>query len=419
LLPESAAPPSTADRRAAITRAQDLLTLRQWDAAIAAARAVLATQPEDRDALTLIEEAGTAKVKAAADLAQARALYQQALARDQGQFDPQALDWLREAALLSPEDREIAGLFEKMASYTRTLRVPLDYPTPADALAQARARDRIVLNEGTWKGPLIVNAAVEIQGAGADKTRIECSAQDGCVITLGPAASGSRLSGLTFRHLSQTGEAERFSAGLVRGGAVELLDCDFIDACGHGLAVIEGGTARAVRCRFSDNGWNGAAAMGAGALIEIRDSKVSGNFENGIEAWDGAALSAINNRCEGNSRNGIHADTGAATAVIDGNQLLANREFGLVLSTAAAGKVSGNTVTGNLLGGMVVRAAVAIPVNRNRITRNTGPGLVLELGLNPNVAADNTATGNTGQQILPGLKYATPAEPKPPTPTLR
>ncbi|MEI6705049.1 MAG: hypothetical protein WCL71_16175, partial [Deltaproteobacteria bacterium] len=62
----------------------------------------------------------------------------EAIARDQGQFDPLALDWLREAAALAPGNVEIAARLEKMASYTRTLRVPGDFATPAEALASAR-----------------------------------------------------------------------------------------------------------------------------------------------------------------------------------------------------------------------------------------------------------------------------------------
>ncbi|MCF7731398.1 MAG: right-handed parallel beta-helix repeat-containing protein [Akkermansiaceae bacterium] len=405
LLTEIAAARATAARRAAIDHARDLLGRRQWDAAMAAAREVLAAQSDDPDARSLIEEATAAKQTAAVERARARTLYQQALARDQGQFDQQALDWLREAVLLSPEDSEIAGLYERMASYTRTLRVPRDFPTPAEALAHARDRDRVILNEGSWKGPLVVAAAVEIQGAGPDKTIIECTAQDGCVITLGPAATGSRLTGLTFRHQSQTGEAERYSSALVRGASVDIQDCGFIDACGHGLMVIEGGTARAFRCRFTDNGWNGAAAMGAGAAIEIRDSKAIGNFENGIEAWNGAELTAINNRCEKNSRNGIHADTGEAAAAVEGNQLQANREFGLVLSAAATGQIRDNTASGNLLGGMVIRSASRIPVTDNQLTRNQGPGLTLEQGLDPAAYTGNTLSGNSGKQVLTGFKY--------------
>jgi parallel beta-helix repeat protein len=398
-------------RRAAITAAQDLLTRRQWDAAIEAVNKILATQAADPDASAILAAATTARNQAAADLAKARDLFQQAAARDQGKFDQQVLDWLREALVLAPSDLEIAALLEKMAAYTRTLRVPGDFSTPAEALANARDRDRIIIHEGTWKGPLNLSAAVELQGAGSNKTRIECPAEAGCAITLDPAANGARLSGITFRHESQTADAQRFSAGLVRGAAVSLADCHFIDACGHGLAVIEGGKATATRCRFADNGWDGAAAMGAGSVLEIRDSQASGNFEHGIESWDGAALVLVNNRCEANSRNGIHADNPNTPVTLEGNQLLDNREFGLVLAAAGSGQVRKNTASGNLLGGFVIRAGSRIPVTGNQLSRNQGPGLTLEKGLESAAYADNTLSGNTGKQILTDLAFPQPPAP--------
>ncbi len=170
---------------------------------------------------------------------------------------------MREATALAPDNPEIAARLEKMASYTRTLRVPGDFATPAEALAAARDRDRIVLAEQTWKGPLVVNAAIDLQGAGSAKTIVECPATEGSAITIGPDAKGARISGITFRHESfHALGSDRFSAALVRGGSATFSDCRFSDASGHGLVVIEQGAAIANRCRFSDNGWNGAAAIG-------------------------------------------------------------------------------------------------------------------------------------------------------------
>ena len=333
-----------------------------------------------------------------------------ALPRDQGEFDQQALDWLREAASLSPDNKEIAAQLEKMASYTRTIRVPEDFPTPEQALAVARDRDRIVLGEQTWKGPLIVNVAVELQGAGADKTIIECPADEGSAISIGPDARGARISAITFRHDSFVAlGADRFSAALVRGGEATFVDCHFKDASGHGLAIIENGQVVANRCRFSDNGWNGAAAIGKGSLLEMRECAALGNFEHGIESWDGAAVILINNRCEGNSRNGIHADNGLSSATIEGNQLIANREFGLVLDSAANGRISNNTARSNLLGGIVIRTNAAnLPVAGNQITQNEGPGLVLENGLSATAYAENSVTRNKSSQILANADLSAP-----------
>ena len=386
---------------ALVRSAKELLNQRKWEPAITAAREILAKYADDADARAVIEEANIALAKFAADQSTARELFANAVERDQGKFDQQALELLREAASLDPENTEIAARLEQMASYTRTLRVPEEFATPAEALAIARDRDRVVLAENTWKGPLVINTAVELQGAGAEKTIVECPAGEGSAISIGPKALGARISGITFRHetFHAVGDT-RFSAALVRGGAT-FVDCAFNDASGHGLAVIEGGEATATRCHFANNGWNGAAAFGKGVRLEVRESESINNIEHGIESWEGASVVLVKNRCEGNSRNGIHADNQTAAATIEGNQLIANREFGIVLDSAGSGKIQDNTARANLLGGIVIRTAAAeVTVTGNTATLNKGPGIVLEKGLSIYNYKDNITTRNEPRQIL-------------------
>ena len=394
-------------RSAAIASARTAMDQRKWDSAISTLKLILAKSPTDTEAKSILTNALAGQEKAANNQKKALALLAQASARDTGQFDQQALDWLREANSLAPDHKEISARLEKLSAYTRTLRVPEDFPSPDKALAAAHAHDRIILGPGTWKGPIFVNSEVEIQGAGSADTTIECVATDGSAITIGPGAKNARVSGVSFRHQSFATGTDRFSVALVRGGSVMFVDCRFTEASGHGLAVIGGGQAHASRSRFTGNGWDGVAAIGKGSRIEIRDCEALDNFDNGIESWDGAAVVLLNNRCEGNSRNGIHADSGLATAIIEGNQLLSNRELGLVLTSAASGKISGNTARANLLGGFVIRATASqLPVTRNHATLNLGPGIILERGLSTALYTTNTATQNQGQQMVANLNLS-------------
>jgi|GEM_PF-880462 len=403
-------------RTAALTAARAQLDQRKWKDAIQTAQAILVTAPDEPDAKAIVADATAALEKATADQEKAADLLKKALARDQGQFDQQSLDLLREAKSLDPDNAQIASQLEKLSSYTRTLRVPGDFATPEEALSQARDRDRIVLAAQTWKGPLVITTAVDLQSEDPTKTTVECSPENGSAITIGPGAKGARVTGITFRHESFAIGTDRFAVALVRSGSAVFTNCRFIDASGHGLAVIEKGQATADRCRFTNNGWNGVAAIGEGCTLEVKDSESLGNFEHGIESWNGAAVILTNNRCEGNSRNGIHADNGAASATVTGNQLIANREFGLVLDSAGSGKISGNTARANLLGGLVIRAAAAkLPVTGNQSTLNQGPGLVLEKGLPPAAYSSNTASKNGNPQVLSDAnlsQYEAPAPAK-------
>ncbi|MCP5533747.1 MAG: right-handed parallel beta-helix repeat-containing protein [Akkermansiaceae bacterium] len=388
------------DRRLDQIRA--LIAAREWDQALASAGTMLTENQTDEDAKALLAEAESGRARHQENLRKAADLYEQAKQKDAGRFDQEALDWLREAVSLDPENGEIRGLFEKMSSYTRTLRIPDDFATPAEALAEARENDRIVLGEGSWKGPLVLTAGVVFEGTEAGKTIIECPPDGGSALTIGPDCKGARISGITIRHESiQLTGNDRFSAALVRGGAASFIDCRFIDASGHGLAVIEKGEALVQRCEFRDNGWNGAAAIGDGAVLEVRESESTGNFENGFEAWNGAALTLVRNRCSDNSRNGIHVDTRSATAQLQGNQLSGNREFGIVLSSAGGGEVVRNIARGNLLGGIVIRRpAASLTISGNEAASNQGPGLVLETGVSPDSIVDNKVSKNKGGEVI-------------------
>jgi parallel beta-helix repeat protein len=402
---------SSQARAVALAAAREALDRKDWELAATRARDLLAISSADADANSILAEAVAAIGKSKADRAKAAELFKMAAARDHGQFDQQALDWLREAKSLAPADAEIAVLLEKLASYTRTLRVPEDFNTPTEALAAAHHGDRIVLGAAVWKGPLSIHAGIEIQGAGFAETRIECPPETGSVITIGPDARGARVSGITFRHESFAVGTERYSVATVRGGTASFVDCRFTEASGHGLAVVEGGQASVSRSRFADNGWNGIAAIGPGSTLEVRDSESLNNYEHGIESWNGAAVILTNNRCEANSRNGIHTDNGLASATIEGNQLVANREFGLVLASGGSGKVSGNTARANLLGGLVIRTAAAkLPVTSNQAVSNLGPGLVLERGLPADAYSANSVSQNSGRQVFSGADLSTPSE---------
>lgn len=396
-------------RVAAIQETRHLLNQKIGSAALESARSLITRFPQDPEAKSLHDRAKAGFAKLTADLAKAEELYQMARNRDGGNYDHEALLWLREARSLAPDNAEIRTLFEKFAHYIRTLHVPEEFGTPAEAIAQARDRDRVVIAAGTWQGPLVIDSAIDLSGAGTGLTQFQCNPEDGCVLTLSPSANGAHIRGISMGH-QKIGEGdERFSAALVRGAKVSFEDCEFTQASGHGLAVMEGAKVRALRCGFSENGWNGVAAFGKGTHVEIKDSQSINNYDHGIEAWQEASLVMANNRCEGNSGNGIHIDSGQASVNLQNNQLTANREFGLVIDSAGDGKITSNNARGNLLGGFVIRLpAAAVEVVANQANRNLGPGLILEKGLNFDAYSQNVCTENQGEQYLSAADLSAP-----------
>lgn len=327
--------------------------------------------------------------------------------RDQGQFDVQVLEWMREALALAPHDPEIRELYEKVASYSRTLHVPEDIATLEEALAEARDRDRVVLGEGTFDAGLVINAAVQLEGAGEGKTVLESNAITAPALTFGPAAKGATVSGILFRQKGFDAGENRFPVVQVRTGEVSFSDCIFRDGSGHGLEVIEGGKAEASRCLFEANGWDGVAARGAGSRVVVRESRAVANIGHGFEVWDQAVASIHDCVAKSNCRNGILIDSAADGLSVTGNEVMANREYGILLAAGASGQVKDNSSYANLLGGMLVRfASISVEVQGNRLEENSGPGLILEQGLREDLYQENTTRKNRTAGVMAQVQFS-------------
>ena len=392
---------STQARESLVATATAAIQKRRWDEAESKARELVKSFPQDPEGNLLLSEIRYGREKEARDRQRARELFNAAKVRDQGSFDRDALEWLREAVALAPDDAEIAALHEKLASYTRTLQVPGDFSTLAEALAAARERDRIGVGEGTWTGPLIVDKPVILEGAGRDKTILEVQASESTAATFGRKAGGTRVSGITFRHRGFDAGQDRFSAVLVRGAEITMSDCRIADSAGHGLALVEAGRVVASRCSFENNGWDGVSVRGAGSRVEFTGCESTGNFGHGYDLWDGGSGAIHDSLARDNSGNGILVDTDGENVVLGNNDLRSNREYGIVAFSAVSGRIHGNLCRENLLGGMAVRfAAARLMIENNKLEKNQGPGLALEQGLQASAYAGNTATANAGPKNI-------------------
>jgi parallel beta-helix repeat protein len=379
---------------------------RDWDAAASHLSKMARELPGDPLIDQLAVEVAEAREEARRAVARALELADAARLRDQGKFDAQALAWAREAVALAPDHEQIRALYEKLASYSRTLRVPDDYPDLPTALAEARDRDRVVLGEGVFAGGVVINVGLRLEGRGAGATRIEAAAEDAPVLTFGPGAGDAVVTGLTMAHRGFDQSETRYSAVQVRGAEVGFSDCEVRDASGHGLEAIEGGRVRVTRCRFVNNGWNGLTARGSGSRMSVEDSVSEGNFGHGFETWDEAEAVISGSEAKQNSRNGIAIDSEAEGLDLSGNKVLGNREYGILLAAGASGRVTENSVYANLLGGMLIRfAAISVVTRGNHLEENGGPGLILETGLRREIYEDNRVTGNSGGNVLAGVEF--------------
>ena len=377
-----------------------------WAAAEAAVSDMANEIPGDELITVLATEIKVGKEKEAENIARARELAVSAKLRDPGKFDAQVLEWMREAIALAPRDPEVREIYEKIASYSRTLHVPTDVKTIEEALRNVRPKDRIVLEEGTFEGGVVINVPIQLEGAGDGSSVLESTATDAPAVTFGPGSTGSVVTGISFQCKGFDASDKRYPAVQVRGGEVEFSDCDFKDASGNGLEVIEGGQATAAQCDFESNGWDGFAARGSGSRLVATECRSTGNFAHGFEIWDGATATIESCEVKKNSRNGILVDSVTDGVVLTGNTVNNNREYGILLSAGAAGKVSENKCSYNRLGGMLVRfAAMSLMVQRNTLEGNEGDGLILEQGLRPDTYETNRLKSNDGRDLRQNVQF--------------
>lgn len=389
-----------------LKQAETSAAAQRWEDAFAALDKLSEKYPDRAEAKALRDKLQAAKVETEKHLGRARELVAQAKKHDVGVFDSTLLALANEAKNLAPNDAEVIAFYNKINAYQRTLKIPLDVATLNEAIAIARPEDRIVISGGVYREALIINKPLEIVADG--QVVVETAGESSPVLTLGPGAQNTRLSGIAFRHSSMDPAIEqRFPAVLVRGGAVAMRDCVISHASGHGVMVMEQGRVGFAQCRFEANGWDGLSVQGEGSAVNVKNSFAVRNGEHGIDVWDGAVATLSDNVSSNNERNGITIVSKTAAVTLTGNSCEGNREYGMVLVSAGGGSVSGNQAKANVLGGILVRSTAAnVTVQNNKTTANQGPGLLLELGLDVAKYKANEASANRGKvQVAGGQEF--------------
>lgn len=329
----------------------------------------------------------------------ARELYLTALDLDTGAFSAEALELLREAMRLEgrPEYEE---LYKKISSHARILRVPEDFPTIGEALATARDKDKVRIGEGVYQEQLVLKAAVELEGAGPEKTVIECTAESGSVLTVHQDGKGARVAGVMMRQTGIALDEARFSVVAVNQSEIILEDCGVENGSGHGIAVINGSTAVLRNVRVSGCGWDGLAVSGANSSATVTEGRFEGNLHHGIDAWDSGTVDVKRSRCTGNGLTGIVLMSSGVKSVVAGCTSDRNRELGVQVAGGTIAELSGNQFQANLLGGVLVQdPGTQATVVNNRIEQNGTVGVVIDKQSELVRWEGNVSSGNQGEQI--------------------
>jgi len=328
------------------------------------------------------------------------ALLTQAKQLDQGQFSAKAIILLDEATLLDPDNPEVKALHHKISNYTRTIQVPEDFASIAEALASARPRDRIRVAPGTYRESLSIDKAVRLEGSADGKTVIEFPADEAPVITIQAAGAGAHLSGLTIKHIGFDYGKDRSSAVIVQGGESTLNACEITHAAGHGIAVIDGAKVSILGCQISDSGWDGISVYGVNSRADIRDTTSQKNLQQGVGFWKGGYGSVTGSRMLANGLCGILAMSPNTQINIQTTLCARNRGAGILVSDQVKATITAVRCDKNLLSGIVARGVGTTASVINSVTTGNGEaGILIHRGVKREAFSGNQSTTNKKRQI--------------------
>ncbi|NWK54241.1 right-handed parallel beta-helix repeat-containing protein [Verrucomicrobiaceae bacterium N1E253] len=353
---------------------------------------------------------------------QALALMQQAKELDKGEYSSEAVRLLDQAAQLDPDNPEVKKLHQKINNYSRTVKVPEDVATITEAIAMARARDRVEIAPGIYHESIILDKPIKLEGgAGVGKlenkepnTRasekprerviLQLPAGEAPLLTVRATADGSHISGISFQHAGFDYDDERASAVIVQGASVTISECSIRQAAGHGLAVIDGAKVRALGCSFTHCGWDGVSVYGKSdkrnSYAELFNCISQDNIQHGMEFWNGGHGKVENCRVLANGLCGILAMSPLAQLTVQTSVCSRNRSAGILVSDQVKGKLVANRCDNNLLSGIVARGqGTDVQLINNVSNGNQEVGILIHQGVKRSAFSGNQATGNKHRQI--------------------
>jgi tetratricopeptide (TPR) repeat protein len=346
----------------------------------------------------------------------ARELYDKAFALDEGEHSEEALEALREAIRLADHE-DFQVLYKKMSSYTRVLEVPGDYSTIAEALKAARSNDKVRIGPGTYKESLTLTVKVDLEGAGSDKTIIECEAKVASVLLARKDATGSRVAHVTLQQAGIDLTEERYPVVAADGVELSVEDCRVVNGSGHGIAVINGGLGRLRNVTVSKCGWDGLAVYGDESRADVADSRFESNFHHGIDAWAGGSVEIRKSRTTLNGLAGVLLMSPGVKSMVTQCTADRNREVGIMVSNGSQAVLRANRAELNLLGGFLVEGeGTSVALEGNVAEKNYKVGIVVDKRSTASRFKNNISRNNVGQQL--NLEAILPQEIVPPPPLL-
>ena len=246
------------------------------------------------------------------------------------------------------------------------LIVGTDAPTAQETVDLAVDGDVVVLPEGSWSGPVVVDDTITLTSRGGTLT----SSGEGHTLVLD--APGVVVDGLTILGSGEEMNTEDACIRTLPGATGSIIQDSRLENCLFGIWIHTTVGVRVLRNYV-------------GGRPDLRDSDKG----NGIHLFDASQLEIRGNNVVG-SRDGIYVSATEFSTIADND--VSHQRYGIHYMYSYDNTISGNTAHDNN-GGMALMGSFRLKVHHNKTNRNKKQGLLFRdiqyCDIHHNEAANN------------------------------
>jgi F-box protein 11 len=259
-----------------------------------------------------------------------------------------------------------------------------NFPTITEAIAQAKAGDKILVRPGLYQEGLVIDKPLEIIGDG-DPGEVVIQATGGNAVLF--KTTMGRISNLTLR---QIGGGNWFCVDIAQG-RLELEGCDITSQSLSCVAIHGGADPRLRRNRIHDGKQHGVfiqengqgtledndifgnalsnIAISEGSNPVLRRNRIHDGKQNGVLVFENGQGTLEDNDIFGNAFSGIEIREGS-NPVLRRNRIHDDKQAGIFIQENGQGTLEDNDIFGNAYSGIAIQKDGKPTLRNNRINKN-------------------------------------------------
>jgi parallel beta-helix repeat protein len=261
-----------------------------------------------------------------------------------------------------------------------------DHTTISDAVAAAKAGDRIIVRPGLYRETLVIDKPLEVVGQG-DATEVVLEVHGKSVFVF--RTTMGRVSNFTLR---QSGGA-RYAVEILQG-RLELEGCD-ISSEGLACVAIHSGADPHLRRNRIHGGKEGGVYIYGGGHGTLEDNDIFDNALAGVSIANGGNPTVRNNRIHHSKEGGVYVyDGGEGT--IEENDIFGNAYSGVAIKSGGRPSLRRNRIYQNGRDGVYVFEGGQGTIEENDIFENAFAGVAILTAANPTLRRNRIHNGKRG-----------------------